>query len=196
METAISKNNKAKSLFDKAAAAVKSVPTPVYQVGGLITLYWWGIRPIFKDLNPDKGNDAFRDEVDKLNTKTNDGSTRPTINKASAKSIAGVQFAAMKNPGTKVNMMLNSLQNLTGKDLQEVYKAFGRKWYDPILGAEGGKAFEWAGNREIDLFNWYVEELGGSDLQQMQDIWWKSGLPFGQKAGVNGLQNKLNNIQI
>jgi len=167
------------SIVLKAKQAISKVPMPIWYVaaaGGAFI----GISALVRNLLKDQGAADFdRNSGEIINTPAND-SNKPSITINEAKSIADQQFSAMSNPGTNEQLLFNSLQNLNGKDLQMIYQAFSRRWYSPILGVEGGKALSWAGDRELDLFGWYTEELGRSDLARMRSVWHKSGLKFGQ----------------
>lgn len=92
-----------------------------------------------------------------------------TITGTEAAAIAQKQFSAMADLGTNEDLLFSSLRNLNGADLIKVYNAFGTKSY-----AASGS---WFGvGYPLDLFGWYTEELGSSDLAKMRSIWNKSGL--------------------
>lgn len=97
-----------------------------------------------------------------------DNST-PKLSNTEIQSIANTQFSAMADLGTNEALLFSSIKNLSGADLVRVYQAFGTKPY-----ASTGS---WFGiGYSLDLFGWYKEELGESDLQKMRQIWAKSGL--------------------
>jgi hypothetical protein len=84
-------------------------------------------------------------------------------------SIANTQFSAMADIFTNEALLFSSLQNLSGADLIRVFQAFGLK---PYAGTGS-----WFGvGYSLDLFGWYKEELGGSDLIKMRQLWSKSNL--------------------
>lgn len=95
--------------------------------------------------------------------------TISTITGTEANAIAQKQYSAMADLGTNEDLLFASLRNLNGADLIKVYNAFGTKNY-----AASGS---WFGiGYPLDLFGWYTEELGSSDLAKMRSIWRKSGL--------------------
>lgn len=189
MSTTVVKSNKAKELSQKAeesakkgVALLKKVPKPVYYGLGGIALYYVLLKPLVKDLrtgfNTDPGNDSFQKDKDQILDKgTSDGSSAGTLSDQEILSIAQGQLAYMDRPGTS-NDIFNDLEGLSGKDLQRVYVAFGRKWYDPFLGVQSGSLFSIIGHQELDLFGWYRGELSPSELTRMRGIWQKSGLAF------------------
>jgi len=168
----------------KGISILRKVPKPIYYgLGGLI-IYHWGIKPLFKDagklLDTDPGNDKFKDTAGQVYKRpTGDGSNLGTLSDHEIQSIADRQLSLMDRPGTGNNLFAD-LQGLSGKDLQRVYIAFGKVWYDPILGVQSGSAFSLIGHKELDLFQWYEGELDESEMQQMRAIWQKSGIAFPQ----------------
>ncbi len=101
---------------------------------------------------------------------TSDGS-KPMLSKAEISSKAKTQLSAMSRPGTKERILVDSIRNLNGADLIRVFNAFGVVAYDNTFGA---KAIIF-GN-DLDLFGWYNEELKGSDKEEMQSVWDKTGM--------------------
>ena len=97
-----------------------------------------------------------------------DGST-PTLSNTEIQSIANTQFSAMADLGTNEALLFSSIKNLSGADLVRVFQAFGIKSYS-LTGSWFGIGYD------LDLFGWYKEELGESDLKKMRQIWAKSGL--------------------
>jgi len=96
-------------------------------------------------------------------------SSIPSLSQTEIQSIANTQFSAMADLGTNETLLLSSLKNLSGADLVRVYNAFGTKPY----AATGS----WFGiGYPLDLFGWYSEEISGSTLTKMKNIWAKSGL--------------------
>lgn len=167
---------------EEAGKVLKKVPKQFYYAAGALALYYWGLKPIAKEIgdmfNADAGNDEFQEgKGDVVKRPTGDGSTQKTLTDVEIKSIALGQLGYMDRPGTN-NRIMDDLVNLSGKDLQRVYTAFGRVWYDPVLGTQSGSFFSWLGHQELDLFGWYREELDLDELEQMRQIWLKSGLHF------------------
>ncbi len=97
-----------------------------------------------------------------------DGSS-PGLSNTEIQSIASTQHSAMADLGTNEALLFSSIKNLSGADLIRVFNAFGTKAY-AATGAWFGVGYP------LDLFGWYKEELGESDLQKMRGIWAKSGL--------------------
>lgn len=98
---------------------------------------------------------------------SNDGSTQSNINATQAITLADQQYAAMAGWGsTGFNTMYNSLANVNGKGLQMVAQEFGNREHGLI------SKDDW------NLFQWYSYELNSTELQQMRNLWHKSGLPF------------------
>lgn len=93
-----------------------------------------------------------------------------TMTEIEAKSIADDLFDAMKNPGTNENIIYNRLSGLSYNDFAKVSRAFGLRWYDPILGAEGGWLLKWAGHKQLGLFEWLNEELTYTDKLKLQEL--------------------------
>lgn len=171
------------STWDEIQNAVKQVPTPVWYVVGGAAVYWWGIRPVLGDiggvLNPDPSDDQFNEDApDVLKRPTRDSSKVSSVSKVEAQSIANTLLSAMDRPGTDFETIESTLNPLNGKALQEVYVAFGRKWYDPTLGVQSGAAFSWMGHRELDLFNWLYQELDSGEMATIAPIMQRSGLNF------------------
>tara|TARA_R110002050_G_scaffold265465_2_gene406587 strand:+ start:22115 stop:22702 length:588 start_codon:yes stop_codon:yes gene_type:complete len=161
---------------------LKKVPKPVYYGLGGLALYYWGLKPILSDIGDlfktDPGNEEFdKGKGDVIKRPTGDGTTTGTLTDNEIRSIAQRQLAKMDRPGTS-NDLKNDLIGLSGKDLQRVYNAFGKVWYDPILGVQSGSFFSFMGHQELDLFGWYNGELSDSELNEFRAIWQKSGLSF------------------
>lgn len=93
----------------------------------------------------------------------------PSLSNTEIQTIAATQFSAMADLGTNEALLFSSIKNLSGADLIRVYNAFGTKSY-AATGSWFGVGYP------LDLFGWYKEELGESDLQKMKQIWAKSGL--------------------
>jgi len=116
-------------------------------VGGGYLLYNWLTRP-----RPTADFDnTFPDAV---------------ISDLKAKQIANVLYNAMKNPGTDEQAIFQALQGLSYNDFVKVSNAFGMKYYDKVLGVEGG----WLFNDPLDLTGWLYQELNNSDLAKLHDI--------------------------
>lgn len=165
----------------KAVGFLQKVPKQVYYALGAISLYYFGVRPIIRDIregfNTDPENDEFQSNKGQIfDRPTGDGSQASSISSQEIQSIADGQLSYMDRPGTSKEIF-DDLKGLSGKDLQRVYAAFGKKWYDPVLGIQSGAAFGWV-HDELDLFSWYREELDSEELSQMRQIWSKSGLQF------------------
>lgn len=87
-----------------------------------------------------------------------------TISDAEAIRIAEGLFSAMDMPGTDESEILDLLTGLTYNDFQKVYKKFGLKYYDTILGTQGGSFF----NDKYDLISWLSFELSDEDFEQVK----------------------------
>jgi hypothetical protein len=166
----------------ETANFLKKIPKPVYYSLGGLALYYWGLKPIFSDIadlfNTDPGNEDFdKGKGDVIKRPTGDDTTTGTLADNEIRGIAQRQLASMDRPGTS-NGLKNDLVNLSGKDLQRVYNAFGKVWYDPILGVQSGSFFSFMGHQELDLFGWYDGELSNSEMNEFRPIWQKSGLSF------------------
>lgn len=120
---------------------------------------------IFSFLSLNKGNFKFNFP------KPYDGSTKSGMTKDEINTIAEIQFDSMDRIGTDFESMKKSLQGLNGKALQEVAKSFGKRRYSIF---EGTLLI----GDMLNLFQWYKEELNEKELNQMTDIWLKSGLSF------------------
>jgi len=91
------------------------------------------------------------------------------LSQTEIQAIANTQLSAMSDLGTNETLLINSLKSLSGADLIRVYNAFGTKAYS-LTGSWFGIGYP------LDLFGWYSEEISGSALTQMKNIWAKSGL--------------------
>ena len=114
--------------------------------------------------------------VDISDIPTLDGSKvtdRSTITEAAATQIAGVSYDAMNRLGSaSVDVIISSLNSLSGASLQRVYQMFGKIKY---LGT--GHDSSWLGV-DRDIFGWYRKEYSGSSLNKLKEVWAKSGLSF------------------
>lgn len=104
--------------------------------------------------------------------------TPGAITRDEAAAIADVQLAAMARPGTDEATLFESLQNLSGPALRQVFVEFGDRWYDRHFGTESYSWYPFA--IKLNLFGWYGNELNRASLQKMAAIWQKSGLQFPQ----------------
>lgn len=89
-----------------------------------------------------------------------------SISDNKAKQIANVLFNAMSNPGTDEDAIFNALAGLGFNDFVKVSNFFGVKYYDTVLGVEGGSLF----NDQYDLRDWLYFELGNSDLEKLHNV--------------------------
>jgi len=114
--------------------------------------------------------------VDVSDIPTLDGSKvtdRSTITEAAATQIAGVSYDAMNRLGSaSVDVIISSLNGLSGASLQRVYQMFGKIKY---LGT--GHDSSWLGV-DKDIFGWYRAEYSGNSLNKLKKVWEKSGLNF------------------
>lgn len=86
-----------------------------------------------------------------------------------AQTIANRLYYAMADIGTNEDLLFDSLKNLTAQQLIMVYNAFGTRSY-----AFSGN---WFGlGYPLDLFGWFNQELSGNDLNNMKQLWAKTGL--------------------
>ena len=87
--------------------------------------------------------------------------------------ISDYQYSAMNRLGTKDALLFNSISDLNVDDLKAVYNTFGIRKYD-----------RWKGSKiigdNLDLLQWYKEELSPAEKTKMRDIWKVTGLflPF------------------
>ena len=78
-------------------------------------------------------------------------------------------YQAMSSFGTDETTLFAELENRTASQLVAIYNAYGTPYYflyggDPYFGAP------------LDLFGWFNEELSGTDLNRMKQIWAKTNL--------------------
>lgn len=177
------------NVFSGVAKTVAMVPPPAWYLLGGAAAYWWLIRPVLTDISG-RGRTDQQKEFDNntgeiTQAPAGDGSHSYSQPLNVLKSIADTQEAAMGDPGTNEDLLFNSLANMNGKDLQYIYTAFGKRWYDPLTSSSSGPL--WPVAVQLDLFNWYIKELGSSDKQKMAQLWAKSGLTTGL-AGINSPQ--------
>ena len=90
-----------------------------------------------------------------------------------ALAIANRLEYAMLDIGTFEQQLFDNLDPLTGQQLVQVFNAFGERSY-----AFWGNFFGLPVGLPLDLFGWFKEELGSSDLNKMRQLWVKSGLVF------------------
>jgi hypothetical protein len=92
----------------------------------------------------------------------------PSLQPDQINRIAQMQFDSMTQLGTDSKILFDSLKGCNTDDLKAVFNAFSTKKY---LGASGtGLLANWFGY-DLDLFGWYVRELGESDLIKMRQFW-------------------------
>jgi hypothetical protein len=80
---------------------------------------------------------------------------------------------AMTDIGTFEQQLFDNLSPLTGQQLVQVFNSFGERPY-----AFWGNFFGLPVGLPLDLFGWFKEELGTNELNQMRQLWAKSGLIF------------------
>jgi hypothetical protein len=133
-------------------------------VGGVIA-YRLGKTLIKQIANiTDKGLGGGLSQITRV--PTNDGSTQSNINETQAIALAQGQYSAMAYAGVNFSQMYNALLPVNGKGLQLVAQKFGTK--------EKGTIWK----EDYTLFQWYNDELSGTQLQKMRDLWYKSGISF------------------
>lgn len=142
-----------------------------YIVGTLIFLSVLSLIWVFKRIFKKKTIDRQTAAVTQIPAA--DGSMKSSITLQQAIQIAKQQFDAMNRGGTYNVTIFKSLEGLDGKSLQMVWDAFGKPSYFMI----GKSPFSWLGT-PLDLGGWYVEELGGKDIEKMRQIWKKAGISF------------------
>lgn len=91
---------------------------------------------------------------------------QPTITVAQARFKANKLMSAMENPGTDENAIFETLAGMTYNDFAMISDAFGMKYYDKVIGAEGG----WLLNDEYDLTSWLRFELSNAELEQLHSV--------------------------
>lgn len=123
---------------------------------------------IYKGLKKkSKGEDGGGSNVG-IDTKPLDVS-KSTLTNTQATQVAEKLFRYMNQFGTKESKLLEECKKYNGADLQKIFEAFGvRKYFvtgwSKVLG------------EQLNLFGWFGEELSGSDLDEMREIWKKSNL--------------------
>jgi hypothetical protein len=129
------------------------------------------VRKYFRDKGKNTGTG-----VDISDIPTLDGSKvtdRSTITEPAATQIAIVSYDAMNRLGSaSVDVIISSLNNLSGASLQRVYQMFGKPKY-----LATGHDSNWLGV-DKDIFGWYRSEYSGSSLSKLKKVWAKSGLSF------------------
>lgn len=88
------------------------------------------------------------------------------------KVIADNQYLAMNKYGTDTQLLFESLSNLNAEDLRAVNKFFGKRCSTISLFPGTSQCI----SPYLNLFQWYNEELGESDLIKINELWLKSGL--------------------
>lgn len=91
---------------------------------------------------------------------------QPSITVAQARFKANKLMSAMENPGTDEQAIFETLAGMTHNDFAMISDAFGMKYYDKVLGTEGG----WLLNDKYDLTSWLRFELSNSELEHLQQI--------------------------
>tara|TARA_R110002096_G_C14488500_1_gene714419 strand:- start:398 stop:961 length:564 start_codon:yes stop_codon:yes gene_type:complete len=163
----------------KVEEKATKVPNAVwYTLFGLGALYA-GVQ-IFKSLGKNENDEEFDDGEEEVEKKeTTDGSTKASITKNEALSIANGQAQVMRSIGAwfDIEELTKPLESLNGKDLQLVYNAFGTRFYDRLLVAGGG-SYD-LHSISLDLGAWYQNELEDDEKEIMREIWVKSNLNLG-----------------
>jgi len=176
---------------DKIKNFIAEVPPAAWYVLGGGLLYYTVVRPIMQDvtgsLDPDPGNTQFQQNApgSVMAQPTQDGTTSPSLPIVSLEGIADILHEAMRSLGTDYDTIKSQLMGLNGKDIQHVYLAFGKKWYDSALGTDGGALFAWAGNKEIDLLGWLYAELDRSERDEIAPIIARSGLTLNASSDAD-----------
>ncbi|TRX70524.1 hypothetical protein [Carboxylicivirga sp. M1479] len=96
------------------------------------------------------------------------------VNRSFYEKVANACYEAMTIYGTKEDVLLNQLSELSKSELIGVYDAFGARYYSNHLGI-GVPNTDLLGSA-LDLFGWFSHELERKEKSQMRDIWLKSGL--------------------
>lgn len=180
-ETTIEKGKKAATTaYNKAVDTAQLIPAPVWWITGIAATYWWGIKPILKDLKDNstpEGKEFDEDVNNLLGKPAGDGTTEFTITATEAQSIADAQFESMRYQINDENDLVPMLENLNGKDLQLVFVKFGVRKYNTALGSDGGSVGDYLGLvKPYNLFGWYKAEVTKSKAKTaMRNIWQKSG---------------------
>ncbi len=102
----------------------------------------------------------------KPSLKFNPSEPIPKLTPQQAKDKATRLMNAMENPGTDEEEIYSTLAGLNFNDFVMVSNAFGMKYYDKVLGVEGGFLF----NDKHDLTDWLRFELSNSELEQLQNV--------------------------
>jgi len=132
-----------------------------------------GLYLVYKYFTKESEQKQEQDEAVKAVTgvPTKDGSTKSNISVTDASSKANFLYGEMQGFGSGFSAMLATLQGVNGKGLQLIFQKFGTH---PYLIA--GYWPEAAGGVPLDLFGWFLNELDLDELNQMRQVWNKSGL--------------------
>lgn len=131
----------------------------------VLILAFYIYKGIKKKSIGESGGGTFIDKK----TKPLDNSIKPTLTNTQATQVAETLFRYMNQFGTKEDELLKECRKYNGADLQKIFEAFGvRKYFvtgwSKVLG------------EQLNLFGWFSEELSGSDLEEMREIWEKANL--------------------
>lgn len=97
---------------------------------------------------------------------------KPTLTESNAKKVAHALENAFSLWDWDDSEVIELLEKYNGADLRRIYDAFGERSY-----LFGGSGPGWFGS-DLDLFQWFVEELDDDDLAVMRLVWKRSGLPI------------------
>ena len=141
-------------------------------VGVLALIILNEVRKVFRDKRERAKNIGTGTDTKQIPTQDKTTQTdSKTITNEQAEQIARVSYNAMNQLGSdNVNVIINSLKNLTGADLQKVYTQFGTIGYL----AWGFSPY----GVKKDIFGWYRAEYSGNALNKLKQVWEKSGLSF------------------
>lgn len=131
----------------------------------------WGIQKVFFPVKP-------LPNVSEGFSSLDSGGLGQGIHPEEAEVIARAQLEFMNQLGTgDVNEMIVALSPLSGNDLKKVYNAFGLVCYNGFTKCHPVDEFLGTGD-DLDLFSWYIEELDSEELEVMNSIWQRTGLPL------------------
>lgn len=101
-----------------------------------------------------------------ISLKTDTKKQPSSLSSLEAQNIAESLFKAMNSPGTDEELILDLLNGRTYNDFVKISDSFGKRYYDKILGSEGG----WLLNDKFGLFEWLSFELTNKDMAKLQKV--------------------------
>jgi len=90
----------------------------------------------------------------------------PVIDDVTAKTKAEQLFNAMRNPTTDEQKIYDVLAGLGKNDFALISNAFGKRYYNKLLGVDGG--WLW-GDDKLSLQEWLLQELDNAELAELEN---------------------------